>query len=86
MTGGRPFPTNPAFIAAIKSTFNIDSDQEASQVETIRRFSDEMASQVKVPKVDRQDLTIEQGDIKVNISILRPVGSKDEILPVLLYM
>jgi acetyl esterase len=86
MTGSKPFPINPGFLAAIKSTLSIESDEDASQVTTIRKFLDEMACQVKVPKVDREDRIIEYGDIKVKISILRPVGSKDEVLPVVLFM
>jgi hypothetical protein len=86
MVKPRPFPIPLELLSAIKSKYNIESDDEANQIDTIRRFLDDMAGQTEVPKVNRQDFIIVRNNINVNISILRPPESKDKVLPVILFL
>lgn len=80
------FPLQPALIATVKSTYGLETNEEACQPAIVREFLNEMFEVKNVPEVEKQDLVIEHGGLKVSISILRPLGSQDKILPVIMYL
>jgi hypothetical protein len=84
MSSSKPFPLSVDLIPVIKSTLGLTSDAEAATLDTFRRFLDVTVS--RKPDTDQEDREIVYGDIKVKVSILRPRGSKDEVLPVILFM
>lgn len=81
-----PMPMQPKVIEAIKSTYDITDDEEAAQPRLVREFFHAVSANIEVAKVDKQDIDIEMNNIKVNISILRPVNSKDKVLPIILFL
>ncbi|CEP14669.1 hypothetical protein [Parasitella parasitica] len=82
----KPFPLAPKITAVIKSVYNIESDQEACQPRIVRDFFDKAAEQIEAAPVEKEDREIVCNNIKVNISILRPLGSKDKVLPVVMFL
>lgn len=83
----KPVPTAPRILEMIKEVYGLDSVEEAGQPKYIREFSDQaLAAMIETAAVEKQDLEIEFNSIKVNISILRPPGSKDKILPVIMFL
>lgn len=86
MTKYEPMPMQPKVIEAIKSAYNITSDEEAGQPHLVREFFHAVSANIEVAKVEKQDIDIEMNNVKVNISILRPVDSKDKVLPTIVYL
>ncbi|GAA5815939.1 hypothetical protein MFLAVUS_009458 [Mucor flavus] len=82
----KPVPTAPRFLEAIKDIYGLTTDEEAGQPKYVREFTDQASAMVESSAVEKQDLEIVFNNIKVNISILRPVGSKDKVLPVIMYL
>jgi HSP20 family molecular chaperone IbpA len=82
-----PFPLSAEMLKTFKMIGNIPTDEEATRPSVVRKFFDDIAaSTMPVPEVEKQDLDIEMNNIKVNISILRPVGTKDKVLPTILFL
>jgi hypothetical protein len=82
-----PFPIASKVINIIKGIYNIATDEEAGQPAVLRKFFDEVVGPtIEVPEVEKEDRDIEMNGIKVNISILRPVGYKDKVLPTILFL
>jgi hypothetical protein len=86
MTKYKPFPLTPKIISLLKSVSGIQDDDEACQPAVVREFFDEAAAQFDAAEVEREDREIIYNHIKVNISILRPPGSKDKVLPVIMFL
>ncbi|GAN02440.1 esterase [Mucor ambiguus] len=82
----KPFPLAPKAAEIIKSVYNIESDEEACQPRIVRDFFDKATEQIETSPVEKEDREITHNNIKVNISILRPVGSKDKVLPVIMFL
>lgn len=82
----KPFPLHPKMTALIKSQYNIQDNDEANQPYNVRKFFKEAAAIIEAPKVEKEDREIVYNNIKVSISILRPIGSKDKVLPVILFL
>jgi acetyl esterase len=86
MTKYKPFPLSPKIIPLLKSISGIEDDDEACQPAVVRKFFDQAAAQFDAAEVERQDREILYNHIKVNISILRPSGSKNKVLPVIMFL
>ncbi|RCI06155.1 hypothetical protein CU098_013613 [Rhizopus stolonifer] len=88
----KPFPFPPNLAAIVKSTLNLKTEEEACLPHNARAFFDEMSGMTferpdkdakkQYKDVEKQDMVINSNGYKVKISILRPMGSKDQILPV----
>lgn len=81
-----PFPLVDKVVDIIKGMYDIPNTEDACQPNIVRDFFDKVAAMVEVAEVEKEDREIEFNKIKVNISILRPVGSKDKVLPVVMYL
>lgn len=82
----KPYPLTPDIVSVLKDTYQLATDEEVSQPAIFRDFVDKSCASIDASPVDKQDLEIEFNHIKVNISILRPVGSEQKIIPVILYL
>ncbi|KAG2230142.1 alpha/beta hydrolase fold-domain-containing protein [Thamnidium elegans] len=80
------FPLQPALIEAVKSTYGLETNEEACQPAISRRFLNKMFEVKNAPEVEKQDLVIQHDGLKVSVSILRPLGSQDKVLPVLMFL
>ncbi|GAA5806071.1 hypothetical protein HPULCUR_011599 [Helicostylum pulchrum] len=80
------FPLQPALIEAVKSTYGLETNEEACQPAIAREFLNKMFEVKNAPEVKKQDLVIEHDGIKVSISILRPLGFQDKVLPVIMFL
>jgi acetyl esterase len=81
-----PFPLNEKVVDIIKGMYEIPTTEDACQPHIVRDFFDKAAAMIKTAEVEKEDREIEFNHIKVNISILRPHGSKDKVLPVVIYL
>lgn len=86
MTNYKPFPLAPKIVDIIKDIYDLKSEKEACQPAIVRDFFDKASAVVEAAPVEKQDLEIEFDHVKVHISILRPLGSKDKVLPVIMYL
>jgi hypothetical protein len=60
--------------------------EEACQLEVHRQFFEAIMITPDDNEIEKEDKTIEVGGIKVDISIVRPPGQKDKVLPVILFL
>ncbi|KAI9486315.1 MAG: alpha/beta hydrolase fold-domain-containing protein [Benjaminiella poitrasii] len=90
MTKYKPFPWPPSLLPVIKSTYNIESDEEARQPSVARRLFDDtwtIPSNDITKEAKREDRDITHNGISVNITILRPTSEpSDKALPVILFL
>lgn len=86
MTKYKAFPIGPKLIPLLKSVSGIEDVEEACQPAVVREFFDQAATQIDAAEVERQDREIIHNDVKVRISILRPPGSKENVLPVIMFL
>ncbi|KAF7731468.1 hypothetical protein EC973_000276 [Apophysomyces ossiformis] len=88
MTKYPPFPIHPALIPFLKEHNGSSTDEEACQPANIASFFDAQASLIPVPEVHVEAKQVVAGPhkTKVNLTIIRPIGSENSILPALLYM
>ncbi len=82
----KPFPLEPKYATKIKSIFDLATDSEATNPIILRSIADTLLTPTETTEVERDDRKIEFNGVKVNITVLRPLGSKDKELPVVLYM
>lgn len=82
----KPFPLVPHMLQLLKETYELKTDEEAGQPAIFRDFVDKSSAMIEVAAVEKQDLEIEWNQIKLSISVLRPVGSKQKVLPIILFL
>ncbi|KAI8376647.1 hypothetical protein EDC96DRAFT_281277 [Choanephora cucurbitarum] len=80
------YPTPPGAIPNIKRALNLQTDEEAYDLQNIRKYYDLSIINLPAPEVNKQDKEITSNGYTVKISILRPVDSEDTVLPVILYL
>lgn len=82
-----PFELDPKMIETIKATYNIPTNEEAAQPKIVRKFFDEVVcGAIKLREVEKEDIDIHVNNVSVSISVLRPVGYKDKVLPTVLFL
>lgn len=79
-----PIPLNLPTIELIKQILDV-SAEEACTHESVRRFMSATAMPID-DTVQKEDRTIEIDNIKVDISIVRPLEYKNKVLPVILLL
>jgi hypothetical protein len=81
----KPIPLSPYRLEIIKKSYGLSTDEEACQPSVLRELY-EKTSTGQSDEVVKEDRMIEMNNIKVKISIIRPVGSEDKELPVILFL
>ncbi|KAG1140451.1 hypothetical protein G6F37_004514 [Rhizopus arrhizus] len=85
MSKNEPVLLPPFIIDIIANAFEI-SPEEAIKPENIQRFRERMESMKEPGNVEKEDRTIEFDHVKVDITIIKPLGHKNKTLPVILYL
>ncbi|KAG1047363.1 hypothetical protein G6F43_010183 [Rhizopus delemar] len=85
MTKNGPVPLPPFAIDMIANTCGI-SPEEATNPENIQRFRERLESMKEPGNVETEDRTIEFDHVKVDLTIVKPLGHENKILPVILYL
>ncbi|CAO3698765.1 unnamed protein product [Rhizopus stolonifer] len=78
-------PLNPETIKVVSDVLGIPAE-EACVLENYRRFTNIMTNPSTNALVYKEKRRIKFNDIEVKITIVRPIGREDEILPVILYL
>lgn len=78
-------PLSEALKTLAAEVLNV-TPEEACQLEVFRQFFEAVMIAPDDDEVEKEDKTIEVGGIKVDISIVRPPGQKDKVLPVILFL
>jgi hypothetical protein len=81
----KPFPVADKIADLLVDLTNLPRE-EACQPCNVRHFFNDAASQIEKAPVEREDRKIQFDNIEVEISILRPIGSKGKKLPVILFL
>ncbi|KAI8049797.1 alpha/beta hydrolase fold-domain-containing protein [Gilbertella persicaria] len=82
----KPLLLSPQTIPLAKSILKVETDEEACEPHNVRIFFDHMSAMTIAPEVEKQDMEINANGYKIHISVLRPIGSKDTVLPVILFI
>ncbi|KAI9253224.1 alpha/beta hydrolase fold-domain-containing protein [Sporodiniella umbellata] len=85
MTKYPPIPLTPDLLQAVKSVLGV-SEEEATQLDVYRNFTDMVSTPDKADEKFKEDLTAEVDSKKVKVSIIKPSGHNNEVLPVILYL
>ena len=78
-------PLPPYIIDLIARAFGI-SPEEAAKPETMQLLKERMESMNEPGNVEKEDRTIEFDHVKVDITIIKPLGHENKTLPVILYL
>ncbi|KAG1038156.1 hypothetical protein G6F43_012736 [Rhizopus delemar] len=85
MTKNEPVSLPPFVIDIIAKTFGI-SPEEAAKPENMQFLREQMESMKEPGNVEKEDRTIEFDHVKVDLTIVKPLGHANKTLPVILYL
>ncbi|KAI9253228.1 alpha/beta hydrolase fold-domain-containing protein [Sporodiniella umbellata] len=80
-----PVPVSQKTLQSIADTLGV-SKEEASSLDNLRSFFIKLSEPHVLDKDHRQDRTVEFDDKKVLISIIKPLGHENKVLPVIFYI
>lgn len=77
-------PIHPVYAASIEAR---KGTPPLSQIppEKIREVANQRSAALKLPEVIEQDKTVEFEGRALNLTLLRPLGTENEILPVVIF-
>lgn len=83
-----PFPITPVLIPLLKEFTGVDDEEEACQPDKVTAFFDAQTALIPVPEVlvEKKQVVCGPHQTKVNLTIVRPIGSENTVLPAVLFM
>lgn len=77
-------PIHPVYAASIEARKGLPP-LSAIPIEKFREAANQRSAALKLPEVIEQDKTVEFEDKKLKLTLLRPLGTENDILPVVIY-
>ena len=82
----RSTPIHPAYVDSIKVRDASPLLHQVKDFDAFNKAVDEHCATFKVPDVIEEDRTVEIKGKALKLTLLRPLGTEKEVLPVILYL